>query len=688
MKNRIYLKSAILLAFISILLVNHFFGYLGHFGYDDMHYARLANDLSNGVFNANDHYSFRLTLIGLTSLSYQLFGVNDFASALPSLLISILSLLLVFGMLRKERTAILVLGLSFFSLNYWTLFYSDKLMPDSFVAFFVLLTLFFIYEFKFRKTKLPTGLYAFAAALAVFLGFNSKGTIILLLPLLAYFFILDLVKNRDRKFWLLFAGFSLVFIFGYLVFWQLHSGSAAVRFQAITQNSYLNLCSYSEQPFIFTLKRIGYGLILLFISHALITPFIFLLANPKKTFKKETYLFNDELSFFISSAVILFLSSNFMSISAGSYSPMCLDPRHYLFIVPIASIAAALVFKNAPKDKNVELRLLIISVILLVIAFINRYDTVWVLYFPLFIVFLLVYFMKRHPKKELIFVALLFVVLLINPIKMAQYANHVNFNKQEQIVKEQLLSQKEPCLIVTDQVQKNLASYLSGFDKNSGCTFLTYDEFVIPENEIGKPVFLLKNWYTGYLSNLEEQRLPYYAKMTQNQEKVFEDSALNIQIYRLTDFSQPSKLFESDNNFETSSIGWSDSRLDKQHIYSGSYSSVVDEYSSTFKISLDSLKLAPMNQLIISASCYLDLIDESDPQMVISIEKEQKNEFWKGISLKKQIKSYGNWLPVSVNEIINLKDIKTNGTLSIYIWNREKSELYLDDFKIELLGIE
>jgi 4-amino-4-deoxy-L-arabinose transferase-like glycosyltransferase len=679
------LKILILIAFITILVLHHFTSYLGHYGYDDMQYAKLANDLSNGIFNPENHFSYRLTLIGLTSLSYQLFGVNDFASALPALLVSVGSLLLIFIILRKEKPTIIALGLVFFSLDFWSLFYSDKLMPDVFVAFSVLLSLFFIYEFKFRKTKISTGVYAFAAAFAVFLGFNSKGTILLFFPLLAYFFIIDLFHKKDRKFWALFIGYSLVLVAGYFVFWQINSGNALARFTAITQNSYLNLCSYSEQPFIFTLKRISYGLVLLFISGALAVPFIFLAGAG--TVKKEVWFFRDEKSFFMSSAVILVLSSNLMSISLSSYSPMCLDPRHYLFVVPVAGIGAALALKDLFNRKTGGLLLLLVTVVVFAVSVAKGYDTAWKLYLPLVLAVLVFFVMKKHPQREPAFLILLTAALLINPVMMARYAKKVNFRKQEQIVKEQLLSQDEPCVVLTDQVQKNVARYLSGFSLENPCTFYTYQEFDTLQQKPELPVFLLKNWYTSYLSKTEEHKLPYYARMTQNQQEVFEDPVLNIRIYRLIDFTRPEKLIESTNQFELPVPFWSEGQLDRQHVWTGSYSAKVEEYSPTFSINTDSLQTEGLSQLILASSFHLKLEEESGPLLVISVDKEQENKFWKGISLKDQVKIYGNWVPVVVNEIVDVKEVPPGSVLSIYIWNQAKAEMYLDDFNIEISGI-
>lgn len=678
------LNQLLLLLFVGIFILHHFTSYLGHFGYDDMRYAKLAYNLAHGHFDTGDHYSYRLTLIGLTSLSYKLLGVNDLASSLPSLLVSILSLLLVYFVLKREKPFILALGLTFFTLNFWTLFYSDKLMPDAFVAFFILLTVYIIYRYRYHKEHLPTWFYGVAAAISLFLGFNSKGTIVLFFPLLAYFLVIDLLQKRQVKFWVYFAGFSFVLLVIYFAFWQIIAGNGFVRFQAIFQNSYLNLCSYSEQPFIFTLERISYGLIVLFITHSMITPLIFLLAFPKRLLNKEIFLLKDEVSFFISSTVVLFLSSNFMSISFSSYSPMCLDPRHYLFLTPIAGIAATYLLKDIFGEKSAPVRLFLITALIFIVALFSHSDTAWVLYFPLLLAFLVWYAFKSHRNIATIFAILLPLVLLVNPVKMAGYSHNVNFKKQEQIVREELLEKQMPCILITDDVQRNIAKYLSGFNDQFSNRIFSYSEFNLNDTVSGEPVFLLKNWYTGYLSNLNEQSLPYYAQMTESQEKVFEDSALHIQIYKLIDFRQPKILLKSINDFESNKLHWSNYEADEKHVYSGSYSSSVKKYSSTFNIPIDSLNPDASAQLIINSSFQFNQIESADPQFVISFDTDHGNAYWKGISFKKQIKSYGNWMPVSIHEIVELKDIDPNSTLKIYILNNDKKEMYLEDFSVEL----
>jgi len=57
---------------------------------------RLANDLMNGNLLIDDyHFAYRWSILGLTALSYTVFGITDLASALPAMLISIIALCLV-----------------------------------------------------------------------------------------------------------------------------------------------------------------------------------------------------------------------------------------------------------------------------------------------------------------------------------------------------------------------------------------------------------------------------------------------------------------------------------------------------------------------------------------------------------------------------------------------------------------
>jgi hypothetical protein len=70
-KNRVY--SFLIFFFFALLVIaHHVYGYFGHYGYDDLHYAELATQLWQGQLDYTDHYSYRLAILLPTALAYTL----------------------------------------------------------------------------------------------------------------------------------------------------------------------------------------------------------------------------------------------------------------------------------------------------------------------------------------------------------------------------------------------------------------------------------------------------------------------------------------------------------------------------------------------------------------------------------------------------------------------------------------
>ena len=318
----------IFIAFVGIIITYHAFGFIGPYGYDDLHYAKLANDFKNGIINYNDHFLYRTTIVVLTSLSYSIFGISDFASSLPSIFISIFILFLVFSVLKEKGNKTLAIGLALTTLSNWFIFYSDKLMPDIYVAFAVIGALFSIHQYRYNSRNNNPFFYSLLLNLFLLFGFMSKGTIVLMLPLLLYYFVVDVLQNKNVKFWIFTIVIGLALFSIYFLAIKLLTGNVLMRFKAITSNSYLNLCSYNKQPIRLLLKRIIYEFFKMIIYHGMATGFIFIIAYSIEKKLLNCFKLNDSFSFWTTSSLILLLSSNFMTISLSSYSPMCLDPRH------------------------------------------------------------------------------------------------------------------------------------------------------------------------------------------------------------------------------------------------------------------------------------------------------------------------------------------------------------------------
>ncbi len=695
MNKRDRIGLIVLLFFILIVFLYHFFGYLGHFGYDDMNYAHLAYNFIHGEIDYNNHFTFRFPIILLTALSYHIFGVSDFASALPPLLITISILLLVFFTLKNKSVTILITAMSLTTFSNWFLFYSDKIMPDIYVAFSVMLMIFIIHKYKFESDKKQTILYSVFFSLSLFAGINSKESFILVIPLLGYYLITDILKKRDIKFWI-YSIISSIFILSlyFFITWIL-TGNFAKRFEAIFNSSYLNLCSYDKESFVILFKRITYGFLTLLISSEMVTGFIFVLPFLIRKDVKKFIIYSDSFSFYMLSAVILLLSSNFMSISLSSYIPLCLDQRHYLFLIPVVSITAANIINEFYIDKKLNIKIIITLLIVDLFSVFIQLQTLWELYLPLTILFIAIYFFPLKGKSNLVYITAFILILSIAPFKMIEYAHKVNYNKQKEIVKKYIIEKNEDCYIITDYVQKCFGNYFGSFNNNLKCKFLSFNDCNIDTMVNYKKVVLL-NWYSQYLSGLNENDLPVYIKYLDTSENVlYKNKALNIAIYSIDkgkplNNSSVTEVLSSFNGFENNVPNWeqNNENITKTKKYDGNNSYLAGEYSATFVYNLDSVTLSKFKSVIISGSLYCNFEDETKAQLVISLESNATAYLWQSLDINQYIKAYSNWWPVKKEIIVRTSAIKRNSKLKVYVWNPDKKKAYIDNFSVTVNGLK
>lgn len=687
-------KTVVLLFYIIIILLYHVFGYIGHYGFDDINYAKLASNLNNGIIDFSNHFTFRFPIIVLTAFSYKLFGISDFASSLPTIIITILTLLLVFKALKNQNLLILIIGMALTTFSNWFIFYSDKLMTDMYIVLSVMATLLTLYWYKFRSTKQRPILFAILLSLSLFFGFISKGTIILILPLFAYLFITDLIYKRDRKFWTytIVSGLALLAIYFTAIEWL--TGSFLKRFESIAQNSYLNRCSYNEQPIIFLLRRVFYDFFEMLTRQGMATSYIFIIAYMLKRKALNVFKIETPFAFWATASIILLLSSNFMTISLSSYAPMCIDPRHYLYLIPVSAIPAAMIIKEFITEKKLQYTIITISSVVAFASFFLHGDSFWKLYFPLTIILLGYTFIKPNNTHQKLFSAVLIVILSLSPFAMINYAQKIQYRQQRSIIKENLLSNNEDCIIVTNQVQKNISEYYTGFGKKNNIEIFTYDEYQNDSTRDSK-IFLLKNWYTRYLSNTSEKDLPLYARtVSSNNRLVYSNSDLNIEIWQMHNFSKPeltkTTLLKSTNGFETDETYWTkqNENISGEIKYEGEYALRTGQYSATFVYPADSINLEAFRYLIIHADVMCNLFDTSDASLIISVDNEKGSYMWESLGINKYIKTYSKWWPVKYEEKINLSGIKENAVIKVYIWKNDNATLYIDNFNVKIIGLE
>ncbi len=463
------LSRVIFLGSLGVLLLHFSYCFYGHFGYDDLHYARLAAALSEGRWDATDHYSYRLTLLLPTALLYRWLGVSDLASALPPLLMSAVILWVLYGRHGGSPKGYLLAVLLYFSFR-WNLFYADKLMPDIYVSGFA-----FLAWDRYARSEEDgkVGWRPLFFVLYLFLAFNAKGTIILLLPLLAVYGLYDLWRGK-AAFWWRSAGVGTLIFGFYFLLTQWYLGHPLARFRAIAANAYSNTCSYAEQDWRVLWHRLTSGFWELLYQEGLWLPLVvgllsvgycclawFNNAAPSKRAEKNARLAAP--LFYSLTIVLLYASANTMTISFSGYNPVCLDVRHWLFVSPIAVSCSI---------------------------------SLWMYYLE-----------RGRPKWQLYGYALLLAVGLWgakSSLSMAVYGRSMGYaavkKELQQLLSDPAMDGKE---VVASPVLVHLADYLAGFPEEPSIHFED-SKTVLPQ----AGDYLVKNWYCDWHAQLSEEYYP------------------------------------------------------------------------------------------------------------------------------------------------------------------------------------
>lgn len=454
------LSSWLIVLLGCLLLLLHFcYFFYGHFGFDDLHYARLSAALSQGHWDAGDHYAYRLTLLLPTALSYRLFGVGDGASALPPLMMSA-AILLVFHQRHGQRAGGLLLAILLYFSFRWNLFYADKLMPDIYVSGFA----FIAWHIYTQSKEQSSWWWPLLFVAALFVAFNAKGTVILLLPLFAAYLAYDLWQRQHLVFWQRTSLLGLAMFSAYFLLTKWATGHFLARFHAIAAAAYSNDCSYAEQDTAVLLDRLSAGFGRLIFQEGLWIPFaIALLALLYVAFRRfsKTNTKRQPVPLFpLLTIMLLYASANAMTISLTSYNPVCLDARHLLFLSPIAASCAASVLEAFLQPLRRPWRTIAYGLLVLCLS--------WAAY---------------------------------SSVQLAQYSRSLGYAtvKKEllQLVREENLQGKR---LMSSPVLANLTNYLEGFPSQPVLNFQD-----IKQQAPARGDLLLRNWYCDWHSQLDER---------------------------------------------------------------------------------------------------------------------------------------------------------------------------------------
>ena len=505
-----------LLTILLLLLLYHFGAHGGHFGFDDMHYARLSALFAEGRFQTTmDHYTFRWGMVIPHGIMYFLFGVGDGSSAIVPVIATLLTLWCVFQLTGSLTTGARLWAMGLTGLSEWVLFYANKLMPDTLVMATLTGAITVLFLHRFGKGFSNPVYAALGVSLNLFIGFLCKETILLTGPLFLYLLVVDLIRKSHRSFWLNFLMISAGFALAYFTVCWTWFGDPFVRFAAIKANSYFNPCSYDQLPLEHTLLRVGYQLWKLFLENGVLAGVLFILPALIGVKAREFFLAKSERGFLLGSAIALLLLCNFMSTSPTAYIPLCLDIRHYLFVIPMVAAAAAVgagkVFREGSWISGSIPALLGLCTYLWLWG--QNPGSAW-LYGGLGLVAGM-YTVGRHYLSELpewVFWALLSIPLFVKPVDVFNKGQDAHYFNQRKLVKKYL--QPPPSgktMVISSAVECNIDAYLTGFDSSS-VVFVPFKALDDISFDDAENKFLIMNGMNAWYSGLDWDDYPEWVK--------------------------------------------------------------------------------------------------------------------------------------------------------------------------------
>lgn len=422
--------------------------YGSHYGFDDMHYARLAHELSNGLsLDAGDHYTFRWMYLGPVAMCYKIFGVNDFSSGLWSMICVLFTAFFLFKSVDRKLPMwhMVALGLLLCSTT-WIGQYGDKLMPDVPAMMAVMMSFYGLYRYFFEEGSNRLNAFIFIGGLVI--GFLIKESIVIALPAIFVLFCIDIWRKRKLdNFWFQSTLMGITSALIYLGICYIFFGHAFARAISIAANGYLSDCSYDQLPFSATWSRISHELWNRMLDGSMLLGLPFLVL---------AFFSDGKAKFWAITSIGLLLCANFMTTSLKHYVPLCPDVRHYLWFTP-AMIA---MIGNIDVQK-VEKKWFWISVISAILLLFWAKESVAILNY---VVVLLLLILALHNK---MFISVCFLLIAAN-LTYKSYLDSLPFNYESQkiLLKKHLVKQqhKEKPLIISNSVEINIDKYVLGFD--------------------------------------------------------------------------------------------------------------------------------------------------------------------------------------------------------------------------------
>lgn len=482
-----------------------YFAFDGFYFFDDTAYSRYAWEATQGKFllKQNDTFAHRIGVFLPVALIYFLAGISDYTTVLWPLLVFLGSACVLFFGLRKYSTSIALYAVVIAGLNFYPIFFCNKLYPDSVVAFFTLAATYVLWNARYRQAG-KVFLQAVAFSSLLFAAFITKETVVFYLPFYLIVFFADLKKERNLKFWDYSIAFGIFLLGVYFTSYYVQTGDFFYRFKVIQDGHYPFAMSYYQKPFVEVIPRLTYEPLLMFLTSELAIPLLIGLPLLVSLKKKDFSNLDEFENFWKVLCLVLLVMLWFCSTSVKFYNPLSLQPRMYLLIVPPLSILAAVAITQADKKRIIFYCIAFaLSAVISYLLHINSYKV----YSALAIYFTILIFLNSSALCYK-FIPLL-IVLLVHPVYNMLKPTDTDYKNGKEAVTKFLMGNTGNNLVVVDEQLLSGYPYYYKFTVNPHYQYISYKKD-IPANYIGT-IFVLINKKTFKYYTVLGDPIPAFA---------------------------------------------------------------------------------------------------------------------------------------------------------------------------------
>lgn len=442
----------------------------GFYFYDDINYLRYAHEVWQGTFALTDDvHNHRFGLIIPLAIITGIFGLSDFSAILWPLLATVLTLLVIYRFVYRRSRYAALMAVWLFGSEYYIIFYSNKVYPDTTDTFFMMLGVMLLWIARYKNAW-----YSLLPAMAFFASILTKETVIYAFPFLLWWIVTRFRKEQDIKRHLIFTLSLLLFLavlfnVYYFVtgdyFYLIDTVQAAQKARHLAQDA------LEEAMLLF--PRLTYEPLVMLSGSGMIA--VLILAMPKllNGWRCLIYTRDNVESIAWVYTVSGLLVFWFMSSSLSEYRPIPLNPRMFFPILPGMAILAAFSIRYYFQNRVWLFRYTVMFVAAAIIDLLTGHEKIALVYFGFALLFALAWYPNVRINKEAFWVGFIALTALHPLYALVKSYPHDYFSEKAAF---QYIDHHRPAklhLLADDRLVKQ-ADFYFGFEVPPGLSFGSY----------------------------------------------------------------------------------------------------------------------------------------------------------------------------------------------------------------------